>query len=230
MAGDWIKLQTVTPDKPEVFRMAMDLGIAPEHVLGCLVRVWIWADQQTLQGNAVTVTGVTLDRIACYAGFAAALKNVGWLTGDDMDFCFPNFDRHNGETAKTRAQTAKRVERHRSNGVTQKPLPEKRREENKEPPVAPPSGGHAARGTRLPSDWQLPKSWGDWALSDKPEWTESAVRAVAEAFADHWHSKPGRDGVKLNWEATWRNWIRREPDRPRNSTPALSAMPRNLVA
>jgi hypothetical protein len=133
MAGDWIKMEHVTPDKPEVFRMALDLGITPEHVLGCLVRLWIWADQQSINGNALTVTCVTLDRITCNAGFANALKNVGWLIGNDMDFTLPNFDRHNGETAKTRANTQKRVAKHRNantvTGVTPKVLPEKRRED-----------------------------------------------------------------------------------------------------
>jgi hypothetical protein len=133
MAGDWIKMEHVTPDKPEVFRMALDLGVTPEHVLGCLVRLWIWADQQSINGNALTVTCVTLDRITCNAGFANALKNVGWLIGNDMDFTLPNFDRHNGETAKTRANTQKRVAKHRNantvTGVTPKVLPEKRRED-----------------------------------------------------------------------------------------------------
>jgi hypothetical protein len=133
MAGDWIKTEHATPDKPEVFRMAMYLEIAPEHVLGCLTRIWIWADQQTLNGNGVCVTGVTLDRIACYAGIAEAMKKVGWLVGDEANYSFPNFDRHNGNTSKTRAVTAKRVAKHRNadtvTGVTIQTLPEKRREE-----------------------------------------------------------------------------------------------------
>ena len=29
-------------------------------------------------------------------------------------------------------------------------------------------------------------------------------------FADHWRAKPGKDGAKLDWRATWRNWCRRE--------------------
>ena len=136
MAGDWIKVEHVTSDKPEVYRMAMMLKIAPEHVTGCLVRVWAWADQQTLSGNAVCVTGVTLDRIACHAGFADAMKGVGWLEGDEMNFSLPNFDRHNGETAKTRALTNKRVKKSRNANavtpVTQKSLPEKRREKKKD--------------------------------------------------------------------------------------------------
>jgi hypothetical protein len=42
------------------------------------------------------------------------MKSVGWLIGDDMAFSFPNFDRHNGETAKKRAETTKRVKKHRN--------------------------------------------------------------------------------------------------------------------
>jgi DNA replication protein DnaT len=51
MAGEWIKIQTVTPDKPEVFVIADRLGIDPDAVVGKLVRLWIWADQQTTDGN-----------------------------------------------------------------------------------------------------------------------------------------------------------------------------------
>jgi hypothetical protein len=133
MAGDWIKLQHVTPDKPEVFRMAIELGVTPEHVLGCLCRLWIWADQQTIDGHGVCVTGVTLNRITCHAGFSDALQNVGWLSGDELNFTLPNFERHNGETAKTRALATKRKEKQRHaetvTGVTLKTRPEKRREE-----------------------------------------------------------------------------------------------------
>jgi len=39
MAGDWIKLEHTTPDKPEVFAMADTLGIDPDAVTGKLCRV-----------------------------------------------------------------------------------------------------------------------------------------------------------------------------------------------
>ena len=37
-------------------------------------------------------------------------------------------------------------------------------------------------------------------------------RAVTEAFVDYWRGVPGTKGVKLDWPATWRNWLRRERD------------------
>jgi len=135
MAGDWIKVQTCTPDKPEVHMIAEKLGIDPDAVTGKLIRIWCWADQQTIDGNATSVTKTLLDRVACVTGFTQSLIDVGWLKESDGGFRFPNFDRHNGNSAKTRGLSAKRTEKHRKSTpecnaltVTQA-LPEERREE-----------------------------------------------------------------------------------------------------
>lgn len=70
-------------------------------------------------------------------------------------------------------------------------------------------GRTSTTGTRLPVDWKLPKRWGEWAIADRPELTADEVRRQGEMFADHWHAATGKDGRKADWEATWRNWIRR---------------------
>lgn len=72
------------------------------------------------------------------------------------------------------------------------------------------------RGSRLPGDWCLPKDWGQWAVSQG--YPEAAVRHEAEKFRDYWHSVAGQKGVKRDWLATWRNWIRN------SSTPKLSTI------
>jgi hypothetical protein len=69
-----------------------------------------------------------------------------------------------------------------------------------------------SRGTRLTASWFLPKAWGEWALAEKPSWTPEHVRKVSDRFRDHWIAAAGRTGVKLDWEATWRNWVRKEPE------------------
>ncbi|MDR3004075.1 MAG: hypothetical protein LBV14_07550 [Acidovorax sp.] len=66
-----------------------------------------------------------------------------------------------------------------------------------------------AKGTRLPKDWVLLKGWGDWALKERPDLTAEGVRREAACFRDHWVGKAGADARKADWEATWRNWIRR---------------------
>ena len=84
-----------------------------------------------------------------------------------------------------------------------------------------------ARATRLPIDWQLPMSWGKWALDEFPQLNAEFIRHEAGKFRDYWCSKP-KDATKLDWEATWRNWIRKaagDASRPqRYGGGALSAM------
>ncbi|WP_124609579.1 helix-turn-helix domain-containing protein [Burkholderia seminalis] len=81
-----------------------------------------------------------------------------------------------------------------------------------EPAAVDNSGPKAsAQGARLPADWILTKKLALWALQEQPTWTEEHVRKVAAAFRDHWIAQPGVKGRKTDWEATWRNWVRKEP-------------------
>ena len=73
------------------------------------------------------------------------------------------------------------------------------------------------RKTRLPENWFLPKDWGDWAMDQGL--TETEIRAEAECFADHWHSK---GETRADWLATWRNWIRRRKTFDRRPTQTTS--------
>ena len=64
----------------------------------------------------------------------------------------------------------------------------------------------AKRATRLPDDWFLPRTWGEWALQN---FTVSAeqVRLEAERFKNYWLAKGGAQGAKLDWYRTWQNWV-----------------------
>ena len=136
MAGDWMKVEKVTPDKPEIYAMADILDIDPDAVFGKCFRIWSWFDDHTEKGNAPSVTFALLDRKSSVTGFGKAMEQVGWLTNTDEGLNVPNFDRHCGETAKRRGLTAKRVAKSKKTGnakgnakVTLDALPEKRREE-----------------------------------------------------------------------------------------------------
>ncbi len=113
MASNWIKLEVITPDKPEIFRLAEILNIDPDAALGKVIRFWAWADQQMIDGNAdCNARGVTksaIDRITFMSGFADALIQVGWLVENDGGLSLPNFERHNGKSSKKRAVTNERV-------------------------------------------------------------------------------------------------------------------------
>ena len=73
------------------------------------------------------------------------------------------------------------------------------------PPAAP--AEPKATGTRLSPDWVLPKSWGEWALTEGA--THDHIYRESEKFRDYWIAQAGKSARKADWLATWRNWVRR---------------------
>jgi hypothetical protein len=65
-----------------------------------------------------------------------------------------------------------------------------------------------ASGSRLPDGWELPNEWRSWA-EHLTGWDEEKVLRESLIFRDYWHGKAGSDARKVDWLATWRNWIRR---------------------
>jgi hypothetical protein len=61
------------------------------------------------------------------------------------------------------------------------------------------------RGTRLPEDWAPSQTLVAWAKASTP----NVGRLESDSFVDYWHARPGSGGLKTNWDATWRNWMRR---------------------
>ena len=190
MAGDWIKMRTNLDTDWRVIEMSGHLGIPELHVVGCLWKLWTWADQHTLDGNAIRVTSVTLDRFTGVTGFADALRKVGWLDGRDNALSFPRFAEHNGQTAKNRAETNKRVARHRNantvTNVTPKPLPEKRREEK--------SNTHTLTPAAV-----------DSSLIDLPDW----LTAPWQRLLDHLFATTGRRVDSIRAETMVMELLRR---------------------
>jgi uncharacterized protein YdaU (DUF1376 family) len=50
----------------------------------------------------------------------------------------------------------------------------------------------------------------EWALFCKKERSDLNPTVVFDGFKDYWVSVAGAKGVKLDWTATWRNWIRNQ--------------------
>ena len=75
------------------------------------------------------------------------------------------------------------------------------RERKRSTPTAP-------RGTRVPEDFEPDERMLEWVRRECP-----GVPANEHGrFMDHWRSTPGTKGMKLDWIATWRNWMRRAQD------------------
>lgn len=130
MRRPWIKIETCTPDKPEICSIATHLKLDEDTVVGKLVRLWSWAELNRIEPNDLGVTKEFLDKLVGRKGFAAAMMQAGWLIETQGKLSFPNFKRHNSPVAQNKALTAKRVARHRlrkaktNEKITKEPLPE----------------------------------------------------------------------------------------------------------
>jgi len=218
MAGDWIKMRSNLDGDPRVIRIAAELDIPELHAVGLLWKLWSWADQHTVDGNARSVTSSFLDRITCVSGFARAVENVGWLDLSKGVF-LPHFEEHNGQTAKNRALTQTRVKRFRNAPSVTPALPEKRREEKstkedaamraEDVPEDAPNGA-ACSGSRVgmnqkPTDGEaeLYASKIGLPMSELAKWTD---------YYDSNGWKVGRVPMK-SWQGAMRNWKRNWEER-----------------
>lgn len=61
------------------------------------------------------------------------------------------------------------------------------------------------RGSRLSQDFSLPIEWRDFCVQTRPELHPTQT---FDKFKDYWIAQAGQKGVKLDWFATWRNWVR----------------------
>lgn len=118
MAGNWIKISKDLDSKPEVIALKRLVGASISTITYHLLKFWSWADGQTQDGTLPLVTADDLDEVVGRKGFASALVTVGWLIETDGRLTIPNFERHNGESAKKRALAAYRQRKKRDTPVT----------------------------------------------------------------------------------------------------------------
>ncbi|WP_287337471.1 DUF1376 domain-containing protein [Mesorhizobium sp.] len=70
-----------------------------------------------------------------------------------------------------------------------------------------PNGSSKKRGSRISPDWKLSAEWSEWAVSNGL--SASDADREAQKFHDWYISAAGARGVRADWQATWRNWVRK---------------------
>jgi len=204
MAGDWLKIRNDLDEDPHVLRVQHILGIEDVDLLiGKLRRLWKHADQHTKDGFIPFATAEIIDRLIGLPGFANAMASVGWLVLTDSGAQIPRFDEHNSESAKSRAQTARRVFRHSkkkkdtTNGeLTQPPLAEryesvseslgeryqeKRREEKKE--IHPPTPQTPEKPTSSSDGPSVDETWASYLTGQWVFYYAGTARSERDTYA-----------------------------------------------
>jgi len=136
MAGDWIKMRKSLPTDGRIVRMMSALNADRLRTLGGLMSAWCLLDEHTEDGKLDGYTPAAFDEIIGFQGLALAMETVGWLEIGDGFLKAPDFERHNGVTAKRRAQeTVRKMSARNADKCPQekqtKSAPEKRREEKR---------------------------------------------------------------------------------------------------
>ena len=185
MRRPWIKIETCTPDKPEICSLATQLRLDEDTVVGKLVRLWSWAEMNRINPNDLGVTREFLDKLVGRKGFALALEQAGWLLETEGKLSFRNFKRHNSPVAQNKALTAKRVARHRlrkaagKQKVTGKPLADEVAETPKAK-ASPPPVDHMVEIDTADSSLVITE---ETAANTEPESVQN-VMAIAETVAE----------------------------------------------
>lgn len=123
MAGDWIKVEKLTPDKPEIAILARKLGISIGDAFLQWFRVYAWADGVTCPGFVPNLSLADVDQLARAMPRTAehlASKEISWMREGADGVHFSKWDRHNGKSAKSRAleQEKKRNQRAKSDDLS----------------------------------------------------------------------------------------------------------------
>ncbi len=180
---------------PTDTQLGVLVGAAPEQIAAML------GELESAAVFSRTRAGVIYSRkLTRMAKKAATARNNGRLGGN------PTLGNKRGNPSSDKGE---------DNGGLKTQIPEARSQKKEREANASPK-----KGSRLSPDWVLPGDWGDWAISQGLP--EMAVRREADRFRDYWLAKAGSGGVMLDWQATWRNWVRRALDNLPKSAPSRS--------
>jgi len=162
---------------------------------------WTWASSQA-----------EIEAVTFVLGRFFTLDNEGQYIQERIQDELANYHA-NAETNKRIAieREAKRKGNNTNRAPTVDEPPPNHKPLTKEPVV-----GKPTKGSRLSPDWMLPKEWETWAQAERPDLN---IHKTAESFRDFWIAKAGAGGVKLDWQATWRNWVRSQKGSTVAATP-----------
>lgn len=110
----WIRIENSLPRNRKMVQLARELHCNRMTALGIAVTWLSWLDEQTVDGR----TGMCCeeaDDILGFKGAGSALVSIGWAELDEHGALVAvDWEQYNGESAKKRALSARRVARKRS--------------------------------------------------------------------------------------------------------------------
>lgn len=111
MAEQWLKVRHSLVRSAKIRALMRELRCKKHAALGLAISWLVWIDEQTTDGLTHLLPDELDDEIG-FRGCADALISIGWAAlGEDGCVYALEFGKHCGDSAKERAQGARRVER-----------------------------------------------------------------------------------------------------------------------
>lgn len=134
--SNWIKVLNTLPRSRAVFSLMRGMRCKRHAAIGLAVDWFCWLDENST-GGETGMTDEEIDEVLGAKGAAKSLAEIGWIEHDEAGFVVAvDFCKHNGISAKRRAETARRVTKCKAKGnaksvtkVTSGALTDKIREE-----------------------------------------------------------------------------------------------------
>lgn len=166
-----------------------------------------WAEYQPLKSDVEAERAASRERMramrAKRKGVAAEVVQEN--ADDGAGAVRPNDDERSGDV---RANNSERADIVPSRSVEVRSTPTQPSPTQPEVPNGT-SGGARKRGSRIPEPFLVTADMREWAGARVPL---VDVDSSTERFVNHWRAKAGKDATKLDWLATWRNWLIRDHD------------------
>lgn len=67
---------------------------------------------------------------------------------------------------------------------------------------------NSIRGEQIPANWS--PDGADLKFAFDKGFERLEITEIANHFKDHWKAKSGKDAIKKDWSAAWRNWLRKD--------------------
>ncbi|MCW2287010.1 hypothetical protein EDF60_1661 [Leucobacter luti] len=221
----WFRVDDQFGTNPKV----MQIPRAERHAcLGLWLQAGVWSAQHLTDGR---IPGYMLEELGAEVSHRDRLVTVGLWQEDGDDIVFndwADYQPSRADVMANREKERRRKEAYRLKkaGITgQSPdgtqtdedtgrqrvsgHPDPTRPDPARPTkeVANATSTRKARGARITSDWMPDSGLIQQMQSECPGLDLESEHKV---FVDYWIAQPGQKGVKLDWAATWRNWMRRK--------------------
>jgi len=219
----------VDPDFLDHWRTRMVFDALGEDELVPLYVLRIWAHCQSRKAMRFEMPSAGLKSLCRYKGDAVLLEkamiDAGFIERDGSDICVPKWGEHNaklianwkngatgGRPSKTDEEPSDNPNKTQTKPTeTQaEPIEEDRTREDSNKPSSKKAEA-TQRASRLPADWVAPSEYIEFCKKERPDLHPIFMQ---DKFRDYWSGVSGKQGLKLNWFGTWRNFIRSERAQP----------------